>query len=407
MKRLLFIGILVLTRFTLTGQITTGELTGADLNTIQTAVPFLTIAPDARAAGMGDVGAASKPDMHSQHWNVAKLAFIENKVGISFSHTPWLNNLISGINLEYLAGYYRIDKKNTVSGSFRYFSLGTITYAISGGVVTGHYRPREFAFDAGYSRLFSEHFSGGIVLRTIYSDLISGQITASGSETNAGTSVAGDLGIYYQNDLQAGTKGAQWALGALISNAGTPVSYTMDADPAPIPTNLRIGGRFELDFNENHSISLNTDMNKLLVPTPPVYVTDTATGGYVVLRGKAPPESILAGMFQSFSDAPGIQQPDGSYSILLEELYEISYGFGIEYNFKDLLAVRTGYFHEHATKGNRKYFTTGICVRNPVFSLEASYLAPTNGRNSPLANTFRITFTTRWGSNSKDLTPPE
>ena len=390
LKYILIIALFILPGKLIQGQIRPQDLNGAELNAIQTSVPFLTISPDARAAGMGDLGAASTPDMNSQHWNVAKYAFTETKGGFAITHTPWLRNLIRDINLSYISGYYRINEKNTVSSSFRFFSLGETIY--TGGM----YTPFEFAVDAGYSRLLADHFSGGITIRYIHSDL-----TADGQETKVGKSLAGDLGFYYQNDIPIGQRNAQWALGIKISNIGTPISYLEEAENTPIPTNLRIGGRFEYYISGKHSVSLNTDVNKLMVPTPPVYATDTATGNYYVVRGKEAPESVLAGMFQSFYDAPGMLREDGTYSVLSEELHEIAYSFGVEYNFHNYLAVRSGYFHEHISKGNRKYFTAGLCVKNPIFSLGFAYLFPTNGQDSPLANTFRLTFTTKLGRTSE------
>ncbi|RLD55992.1 MAG: hypothetical protein DRI97_08380 [Bacteroidetes bacterium] len=397
LAKLHFIVIFFLTGHLVQAQIHPGELGGAEMNTIQTAVPFLTLAPDARASGLGDAGVASKADVNSQHWNVAKYAFIENRGGVSLSYTPWLRNLTPGINLDYLSGYYKINDENVVSSSFRYFSLGNITFTNISGHPTGSYQPIEFAIDAGYSRLLTDHFSGGLVFRYIRSDLTSGQTTADGQSTQAGTSIAGDIGLYYQNEVQMGSKEARWALGINLSNLGTPISYTADAYKIPIPSNLRLGGRFEYGINDLNSISIHADLNKLLVPTPPVYDTDTATGDLRVVRGKAPPESIVAGMFQSFADAPGVQKSYGEYSVFHEEMYEIAYSIGLEYNFRNLIAVRSGYFHEHAAKGNRKYLTFGLGVMNPYFSLELSYLAPTNGQDSPLANTFRVTFTSTFG----------
>ena len=398
LKYVLIIAFFILTGNLLQGQISSGILGGGELNTIQTSVPFLTITPDARAAGMGDLGAASTADVSSQHWNVAKYAFAEAKGGFAITHTPWLRNLIPNINMGYLSGYYRINEKNTVSSSLRYFSLGTISFSsIRGGPVVGQYHPKEFAVDAGYSRLITDHFSAGGAIRYIHSDLTSGQNTANGQKTKPGTSLAGDLGLFYQSDIQVGSKYTQWAFGVNISNIGTPISYTEDATKTPIPTNLRLGGRFEYYISEKHSVSLNADVNKLMVPTPPVYDTDTATGDYFVVRGKETPESVVAGMFQSFYDAPGVLREDGTYSVFIEEMHEIAYSIGVEYNFDNLLVVRSGYFHEHSTKGNRKYVTTGLCVKNRIFSLDISYLFPTNGQNSPLANTFRITFTTELG----------
>lgn len=388
----LMTGSFVIASLNLTGQISSGELGGADLNTIQTSVPFLTIAPDSRSGAMGDVGVATAPDVNSQHWNVGKYAFIKSKGGFAISYTPWLRNLIPDINLAYLTGFYRVDEQQVISTSLRYFSLGNIVFTDITGTVTGQYNPNEFAVDAGYSRLFTDNFSGGIAFRFIRSDLTSGQNTADGQETNPGISFAADLGFYYQSDIDVGSSDGQWAAGASLTNMGTPVSYTADADKTPIPTNLRLGGRFTYNIDDYNKISFHTDLNKLLVPTPPVMDTDSATGDLVVIRGKEAPGSVVFGMFQSFYDAPGVERPNGNYSVFAEEFHEIAYSLGAEYWYRNQFAIRTGYFHEHSSKGNRKYFTVGVGLKLNVFSLDFSYLVPTNGQNSPLANTLRFTL---------------
>ncbi len=389
----LMTGALFVTSTNVSGQIGSGELGGGDLNTIQTAVPFLTIAPDSRAGSMGDVGVASTPDVNSQHWNIGKYAFIESKGGFAISYTPWLRNLIPDINLAYLAGFYKLDDKQTISSSLRYFSLGNIVFTDITGTVTGQYNPNEFALDAGYSRLFTDNFSGGIAFRFIRSDLTSGQSTSDGQETKPGISVAADLGFYYESDdINVGSSDGQWAAGAAITNMGTPISYTVDADKTPIPTNLRLGGRFTYEIDDYNSISVMVDLNKLLVPTPPVVDTDTATGDLYVVRGKEPPGSVIGGMFTSFADAPGVARGDGTYSVAREEFNEIAYSVGTEYWYREQFAIRAGYFNEHSTKGNRKYFTVGVGLKLNVFALDFSYLVPTNGQNSPLANTLRFTL---------------
>jgi hypothetical protein len=389
----LMTGILLLNLAELKAQIHSGELGGADeLNTIQTSLPFLTIAPDSRAGAMGDVGVATEPDVNSQHWNMGKYAFLESKGGFAISYTPWLRNLIPDINLAYLAGFYRIDDQQLVSASLRYFSLGNIVFTDITGTVTGQYNPNEFAVDAGYSRLFTEYFSGGIAFRFIRSDLTSGQNTADGQETRPGISFAADLGFYYQRDVDVGSSDGEWAAGAAITNMGTPVSYTVDADKTPIPTNLRLGGRFTYNIDDYNKISGMIDVNKLLVPTPPVWAEDSATNERYVVRGKEPPGSVILGMFQSFYDAPGVLRSNGNYSTAVEEFHEIAYSLGVEYWYRNQFAIRTGYFHEHASKGNRKYFTVGVGLRLNVFALDFSYLVPTNGQNSPLANTLRFTL---------------
>jgi hypothetical protein len=386
----LFFILFLCTHVSVRGQINRIMLTGASLNGIPTSVPFLTIAPDGRSAGMGDGGVASIPDVYSQHWNNAKYAFVEAKAGISFSYIPWATNLIPDVNHFYLSGYYKIDAKNTLSTSFRYFSLNTIT--AGGGTAGTQYHPKEFAVDAGYSRKFSNSFSGGVVLRYIHSDLTDGRTTSSGQDTQVGKSVAGDLGLYYQKNVQLGEKDAQWALGLNISNIGSPISYSKDAEATPIPTNLRLGGRFTYNFNQQHSLSIHADLNKLLVPTPAVYESDSATGELSIIRGKASPKSVIRGMLQSFYDAPGVLRENGSYSVIAEEFYEISFALGVEYWYRKLLAFRTGYFHEHAAKGNRKYFTFGLGARYRFINFDLAYLLPVEGQNSALFNTFQLSL---------------
>ncbi len=373
------------------GQIQTGELGGAELNAIQTAVPFLTIAPDSRSGGMGDVGVASTPDVNSQHWNIGKYAFLDSKGGFAISYTPWLRNLIPDINLAYLTGFFRIDEQQVISTSLRYFSLGDITFTNIDGSFAGQYNPNEFAVDAGYSRLFTDNFSGGIAFRFIRSDLTSGQVTSDGQATRAGISFAADLGFYYENQVNVGSSDGEWAAGISLTNMGTPISYTVDADKTPIPTNMRIGGRFSYNIDEYNTVSFHADLNKLLVPTPPVVEPDSS-GELVVVRGKDSPGSTVLGMVQSFYDAPGVLRSNGDYSVLSEELHEIAYSFGAEYWYRNQFAVRTGYFHEHSSKGNRKYFTVGVGLKLNVFALDFAYLVPTNGQSSPLANTLRFTL---------------
>jgi hypothetical protein len=370
-------------------QISRGEVTG-QINAIQTGVPFLNIAPDSRAGGMGDAGAATSPDINSQHWNPAKYAFIKGKGGVSISYSPWLRNLINDINLAYLSGYYRIDNKQVISGSLLYFSLGNITFTDIFGNTTRNFNPNEFSFDLGYSRVFSDYISGGMVFRYIYSNLTGGTSVA-GAETKPGHSFAADVSMYYNHDIEIFNLNGNAGFGVNISNIGTKISYTDDQNPDFIPTNLRIGGIFSLDLDEYNSIALAVDLNKLLVPTPPVYwePNDTMDDGTIVTEsetyikyGKNPRVSVPVGMFQSFYDAPGG---------IKEEFHEISYSVGLEYWYNKQFAVRGGYFHEHATKGNRKFFTVGLGLKLNVFSLDFSYLIPVH-QNHPLSNTLRFSL---------------
>ena len=362
----------------------------AQLNAIQTSVPFLTIAPDSRSGGMGDVGAATSPDVSSQHWNPAKFAFIEGRGGVGISYSPWLRNLIGDINLAYLSGYYRFDDKQVISSSLTYFSLGNINFTDDYGNTTMNFNPNEFSIDLGYSRAFSDYISGGLVFRYIYSNLTGGT-TVGGAETKPGMAVAADIATYYNHPIKISGMDGNAGFGINISNIGTKISYTDDQDPNFIPTNLRIGGVFALDIDEYNSISLFADVNKLLVPTPPVYWQPGDTledgniiqpGEQIIKSGKDPNVSVPVGMYQSFYDAP-----DGAS----EELHEIAFSIGLEYWYNKVFAVRGGYFYEHETKGNRKFFTVGLGLKLNVFSLDFAYLIPIQ-HNHPLSNTLRFTL---------------
>ena len=378
---------------------------GPQLNAIQTAVPFMTITPDSRAGGMGDVGVASEPDINSQYWNSAKYPFMESRGGIALSYTPWLRRLINDINLAYLAGFYKLDDRQVVSAALRYFSLGQIIFTDNYGTPQGIYVPNEFAIDVGYSRLLTDNFSGGIVFRFIRSDLTGGQ-SVGGGESKAAMAVAGDLGFYYRKpDLRMGSKDVILGLGIQIANMGNKVSYTADQEKSFLPINMRLGGALTVNMDDYNSISLMADVNKLLVPTPPVWATDSmgvairdADGNQVIAHGKNPYVAVPVGMFQSFYDAPGVVMDDGSRSVWREEINEITYSIGLEYWYRRQFAIRGGYFHEHQTKGNRKYFTVGMGLRLNVFSLDFSYLIPVKQQN-PLANTLRFTLGFEFGGN--------
>ncbi|MFZ4399528.1 MAG: type IX secretion system outer membrane channel protein PorV [Bacteroidales bacterium] len=357
---------------------------------ITTAVPFLMIAPDARAGAMGDVGVASTPDAASMHWNPAKYAFIEKDMGVSVSYSPWLRELVNDINLAYLSGYKRIDKMSTIGASLLYFSLGDITFTDAIGNSLGNFRPSEFAIDVTYSRKLSDVFSGAIAARYINSNLTQGQ-TVGGQESHAGQSVAADVAFYYQKPVRfnRNLKGTM-AFGANISNLGAKISYTETTERDFIPTNLRLGGCLTLNIDDFNKFSIMADFNKLLVPTPPIYLPNSTGNGDSIINdvrqiaaGKDPNVGIVTGLFQSFGDAP-----DG----FKEELKEITYSIGAEYWYDNQFAVRGGYFHESMSKGNRQYFTLGAGLRYNVFGLDFAYLIPTEQRN-PLGNTLRFTLT--------------
>ena len=345
---------------------------------ISTGVPLLLIAPDSRAGAMGDVGAASKPDANSIHWNAAKLSFTEKKAGLSFSYTPWLRQIVSDIKLMYLSGYYKIDDRSTVGGSLTYFSLGSIDFFSEEGISTGTYKPNEFAFDLAYSMKLSNNLSLSLTGRYIRSDLTQGQ-TVGTTQTHAANAAAADLGLYYQNKLNIDLP-SEYAFGLQISNLGTKISYSDNMESSFLPANLRLGGRYTMDFDQFNNLSLMVDLNKLLVPTPPVYNEDGS-----IYAGMDPNVGILQGAIQSFYDAP---------NGLKEEMQEISLSVGAEYWYNKVLAVRAGYFYEAKNKGARQYLTVGAGLRYNVMGLDISYLISTSAlSNNPLKNTLRIALT--------------
>ncbi|HDZ40629.1 MAG TPA: type IX secretion system outer membrane channel protein PorV [Bacteroidetes bacterium] len=348
-----------------------------ELNAIQYVVPFLLIAPDSRAGAMGDAGVATSPDIYSMHWNPAKYAFIDGDGGIGISYSPWLRTLVPDINIAYLAGYYRIDDKQVISSSLLYSSLGDIPFTDDWGNVERNFKPNEFALDAAYSRMLTDHFSGSIAFRFIYSNLTGG-FPAGGTETKPGISVASDISFYYTSNISIGSKDAIVSAGTNISNIGSKISYTDETDPDFIPINFRLGPALNIELDRFNELAFAIDFNKLLVPTPPQY--DPYTGE--IIAGKDPNVALPVAIFQSFADAPGGFK---------EELNEISYSFGAEYWYNKQFAIRAGYFHEHASKGNRKYFTAGAGFKMSVFSLDFSYLMPLVN-NHPLARTLRFSL---------------
>jgi len=369
-KNLIFICCLFFSLST-AAQITTGQLDGRT-NTINTAVPFLRISPDARAGAMGDVGVATSPDANSIYWNQAKLPFATTRSAISVTYTPWLKELVNDVFLATLAGYYQLDEFQTVSGSLRYFSLGTINFTDINGTPTSDFRPREYALDAGYSRKLSDHFSVAIAARYIYSNLASGDV--NGQVIKPGTAFSTDLSLFYTKDFEKddGVKNTL-NLGAAFTNIGTKISYTSSATNKDfIPTNMGLGTSYTFGLDQMNKIMLALDINKLLVPTP------DSNGDY---RNK----SVISGIFSSFGDAPGGMS---------EELQEVSVSAGGEYSYNDQFFVRTGYFYENKNKGNRKYVTAGIGVKYNMFGLNFSYLVPSgNGiQRNPLSNTLRFSL---------------
>ncbi len=407
-------GILLLTSQLSFAQITTGQLTG-EVNTITTAVPFLTIAVDSRSGAMGDAGVATLPDANSQHHNPAKYIFMDKDVGMSISYTPWLRKLINDINLAYLSGYKKFGDKQVVSASLRYFSLGNITFTDIVGNVTGQFNPNEFAIDLAYSRLYTRNLSGAVAMRYIYSNLTGGQFVQSTS-THPGNAVAADVAVYYHKPIELNKKDAIFTWGVNISNIGSKISYTSNDEKNFIPTTMKLGTGLSVDLDEYNTVAVTGQVEKLLVPTPPVYYEpgDTTEDGHVVTNGeqiihygKDPNVSVPVGIFQSFYDAPGVAadplNPDDR-SVMREEIREFNYSIGVEYWYAKQFAVRAGYFHENPTKGNREFFTVGLGLRLNVFGLDFSYLIPTYQQN-PLENTLRFSLLFNFAGLEKENTP--
>ena len=360
-------------------QLEIDDLTGG-LNTITTAVPFLMITPDSRSGSMGDVGAATSPDASSISTNPAKYSFIEDDLGFSISYVPWLRALVPDINLSYISGYKKLNQNDAVAFELRYFSLGDITFTDILGNTLGQFNPNELALGGSYSRKLSDLFSLSLATRYIYSNLTGGQM-AGDIQTNAGKSFAADVAGYYTNKIRFLKKDSDLSLGFNISNIGNKISYTNVGERDFIPINLKLGSSININFDDYNSMSYSFDINKLLVPTPPLYNSENE-----IIAGKDPNVSVVSGIFQSFSDAP-----DG----FSEELREINLSFGTEYWYAQQFALRGGYFYEHDTKGGRKFFTFGAGVKYNVFALDFSYLINAsrtiNGTN-PLANTMRFTM---------------
>ena len=355
-------------------------LTGQGRNPITVAVPFISFAPDSRATAMGDVGVATSPDVNSIHWNNAKLAFVENDLGFSFSYSPWLGNIVNDMSLNYLSFYKKIDQTQTFGASFRYFDLGEIQKYDGNAIFEGVENPNELAFDATYSRKLSDRMGVGVSLRFIWSNL-AGDLQGA-PDAKAGTSVAVDLGWYYTKPFLLSGKNSELSFGAHISNIGQKITYSAESNENFIPANLRLGSAFKTSLDPYNTITLAFDINKLMVPTPPIYETNEE-GESVIDKGKDPDRSLLSGTFGSFSDAPNGFQ---------EELQELTYSIGAEYWYRDIFAARAGYFYEHENKGNRKYLTVGAGFRYQVFGFDFSYLIPSDGQNHPLADTLRISL---------------
>ena len=358
--------------------VTTAASVAADekdvFNPIVTSVISQSIAPDARAGGIGDVGAATDPDVNSQAWNPAKYPFCISRAGVAINYTPWLRSIVNDINLAYMAGYYRIGDYQAISASVRYFSLGSVS--TSDDMMT--IKPYELGVDVAYSRMLSETFSAAVALRYMYSDM-SGHYD---DQVTAGSAFAADIACYYNNYVMMGNRECQIAFGVNISNIGSKINYGEDYSYF-IPTNLRVGLNYMIPLNEFNRISFSADANKLLVPSQPIQNDDESDEDF---QDRVQQEyydvSSISGIFKSFGDSP---------NGFKGELEEIQWCVGAEYTYNDKFTVRAGYHHESESQGNRKYFTFGAGFRMSVFSIDAGYVWSTAASN-PLDQTLRVSL---------------
>jgi len=413
MKRIFKINIiaalLVLLTFHAQAQLTNPNMLNgrqSTINTITTAVPFLTIAPDSRCGALGDAGVALDPDANSIHWNPSKMAFSENDLDVAISYSPWLRALVNDMSLTYLSAIKKLSKTQAIGGSLRYFTLGNITFTDEVGTNIMDFRPAEFAIDLAYSQKLSKNFSGGIALRYINSNL-TGRTNLQGAESRPGQSVAVDISTFYTNDkIKIGGRKSKINWGLDISNIGAKMSYTNSDNRDFIPTNMRLGTAIATNLDDYNKLTFLFDLNKLLVPSPPIY----NNAGDTIVSGYNPVVGVATGMIQSFHDAPGMYDPQtGSIvpgSKLREEIREYNVATGMEYDFAKQFAIRLGYFHEHYTKGNRQFITFGAGLHYQVLTIDMSYLVSTTQQN-PLANTLRFSLRFSVGANAKVSEPVE
>jgi len=345
------------------------------INVVTTAVPFLRISPDARGGGMGDVGIATAADANSSFWNLAKTPFASQKTSVSLSYTPWLSDLkLNDVYFVSLAGYHQLDETQTISASLRYFSLGNIQFTDNNGTELGSSRPREFAFDAGYSRKLSKKMGLGIALRYINSSLAKGNV--NGTTYKAGTSVAGDIHFFYKGTNASGNG---FDYGATLSNLGSKISYTSDANQKDyIPANLGLGIAYNKVFDADSKITFALDLNKLLVPTPPTQGSDSAAYSQAIKDYHT--KSVVSSWFSSLGDG--------------DDAKEVTVALGAEYWYKNQFAFRAGYFSENKLKGDRRFFTLGAGLKYNTYALNFSYLLPSGSgvSRNPLSNTLRFSL---------------
>lgn len=384
------------------------------LNTITTAMPFLGINPDSRSGAMGDAGTALSPNASSVMWNTAMLNFAEDKSEIGISYTPWLRQLTNDMHLSYLSGYARVGDRHVIGGALRYFSLGEITFTDANNNYIRDFKPNEFELTLAYAFRLADKHSIGVNGKFAYSNLTGGLVTP-GAETKAAIAGIADISYAFRTeDINWFKMNGIYSFGVTIVNVGNKVSYTETADRDFLPTTLKIGNAYTAKIDKYNKLTVSVDVSKMLVPTPAVY--EKINGETTLISGKSKDVGVIAGMIQSFYDAPGtvirdsngdaVQNSDGTYQVkkgskLAEELREIMIGSGLEYWYSDIFALRGGYFYENVSKGGRQFFTVGVGFKYNIFSFDFSYLAALK-RNNPLANTMRFTLRFALGDKSND-----
>lgn len=392
-------------------QVTDDQL---QLNTITTALPFMSITPDSRAGAMGDAGTALSPNSTSVYWNSSSLIFSEDVSEISVSYTPWLRQLTNDIHLSYLSGFYKFGDRHALGGALRYFSLGEITFTDESGEYIRDDKPSEFEISGAYAFRLGQKTSVGVNGKFAYSNLTGG-LTVQGVDTRAAIAGAADISFtYYNDEAKIGSTKGVYTFATTINNIGNKVSYSSLQSRDFIPMNLKIGNSFKAEFNKYNSLTFALDIQKLLVPTPPIYLQDE-NNAWFIAAGKNNDIGVISGMVQSFYDAPGriatdedgdyIQNADGTYQLVKgskfrEELSEINLAAGLEYWYNNFLAIRGGFFYEAPNKGNRQYFNVGAGLKYNKFGIDLSYLAALK-RQSPLANTLRFTLRFTLGESTK------
>ena len=359
----------------------TAQQFSQDPRTITTAVPILTVSPDARGAALGDAGVATSPDANAAFYNAGKLGFVPYKYAVSLSYSPWLRKITDDMSLQTISGYGKIGDRGALAGSLTYFSLGNIDYRDGSGNANGNFSPNEYALTVSYGQKLTDNFGVGVSARYVRSNLIGAQ--TNGGDAQSGNAAAVDLGAYYSRDLTIGSGVYNLALGGAITNIGNKMVYLKANQPSFLPTNLRLGTAITREIDQYNRITLTLDANKLLVPSPFYIEGKPANDPAVVAENNARnAKGIIGAAFGSFSDAPG------GFS---EELKEINLSAGAEYNYNDLIMARVGYFYENPIKGDRQYLSMGLGIRYQVFGVDGTFLIP-NSRANPLAETIRVSL---------------